>query len=189
MRWCRLLAAHGLAADPDDLDVAAPPGEPLARGAVLVHPGAMYGSRRWPAERWAQVAAALAADGARVLVTGSASERPLAREVADRAGLPGDAVLAGRTGLLELVGLVAAARLLLSGDTGTAHVATAVGTPSVVLFGPASPHRWRAPAQRTRHRVLWSGRTGDVFADEPDPGLLTLTPRAVLEEAGRALAA
>ena len=187
VRWCRLLAAHGLAADPDDTAVPPPPGEPLARSAVLVHPGAAYASRRWPAERWAAVARALSAAGERVLVTGSAAERPLALEVAQRAGLPADAVLAGATGLLELVSLVAAARLLLSGDTGTAHVATAVGTPSVVLFGPASPHRWCAPGQRTRHRVLWSGRTGDVFAETPDPGLLTLTPAAVLAEAERAL--
>ena len=149
----------------------------------------MYASRRWPADRWAQVARALAADGHRVLVTGSQAERSLALEVAERAGLPSDAVLAGRTDLLELVALVAASRLLLSGDTGTAHVATAVGTPSVVLFGPASPHRWSPPVQRTRHRVLWSGRTGDVFADAPDPGLLALTPDAVLAEAATALAA
>ncbi len=188
VRWCRLLTSSGLAADPDDLDVAPPPGAPPVRGAVLVHPGAMYASRRWPAQRWAQVAAALHADGHRVLVTGSAAERPLAVEVAERAGLAGDAVLAGRTDLLGLVALVAAARLLLSGDTGTAHVATAVGTPSVVLFGPASPHRWSPPAQRTQHRVLWSGRTGDVFADAPDPGLLTLTVADVLAEAATALA-
>ena len=188
-RWCRLLTSYGLVADPDDLDVAAPAVAPFARGAVLVHPGAVYASRRWPADRWARVAAVLADDGHRVLVTGSQAERALAVEVAERAGLPGDAVLAGRTDLLELVALVAASRLLLSGDTGTAHVATAVGTPSVVLFGPASPHRWSPPAQRTRHRVLWAGRTGDVFADAPDPGLLTLTPDAVLAEAAAALAA
>ena len=186
LRWCRLLTSYGLAADPDDLDLDPPKREPLARDVVLVHPGAAYASRRWPAERWAAVAQALDRRGERVLVTGSPDEGDLAREVAERAGLPGDAVVAGRTGLLALVALVAAARLLVSGDTGIAHLATAVRTPSVVLFGPASPERWRPPADRPQHRVLWSGRTGDVFADTPDPGLLTLTPGDVLREADAA---
>ena len=181
-RWARLVTSAGMPADPDDLDLPVPPFEAPARGAVLVHPGAAFASRRWPAERWAQVAAALAAGGARVLVTGSADEAPLAREVADRAGLPGDAVLAGRTGLLDLAALVAASSLLLSGDTGIAHLATAFGTPSVVLFGPASPERWRPPPGRRQHRVLWSGRTGDVFADTCDPGLASFTPADVLAQ-------
>jgi len=186
-RWCRLLTAYGIAADPDDLDVAPPPVEPVVRGAVLVHPGAAYASRRWPAQRWADVARELVRRNGRVLVTGSAAEHDLAREVAHRAGLGDDDVLAGRTGLLELVALVAASRLVLCGDTGIAHVATAVGTPSVVLFGPASPQRWRPPAARTQHRVLWSGRTGEVFADRPDPGLLTLTCQDVLAASHDAL--
>lgn len=187
-RWCRLLAAHGLPGHRDDLDLAAPDVAPLVHGAVLVQPGAAYGSRRWPAERWAEAARALHAAGERVLLTGSTGERDLAQRVADLAGLPPSAVVAGRTGLLELVALVAAARLLLSGDTGTAHVATAVGTPSVVLFGPASPLRWAPPPERSRHRVLWSGRPGDVFADEPGSGLLALTVDQVLAEAARAVA-
>lgn len=192
-RWCRLVAALGLTADPDDLDLAPPVVEPPARGALLVHPGAAYGSRRWPAQRWAAVVRGLAArgltGGGPVLLTGSAAERELAQDVASQAGLPPAAVLAGRTGLLELVSLVAASRLLLSADTGIAHVATAVGTPSVVLFGPASPQRWRPPADRSQHVVLWSGRTGDVFADRPDPGLLEIGPDRVLAAAAVALAA
>lgn len=187
-RWARLVSDAGLPADPDDLDLPSPPVAPLARGAVLLHPGAAYGSRRWPADRWAEVAGRLAAAGAQVLVTGSATEAPLARVVAAQSGLPGDAVLAGRTGLAELAALVAAARLVLSGDTGIAHLATAFGTPSVVLFGPASPERWRPPVGRRQHRVLWSGRTGDVFADAPDPGLLTMTAGTVLAEAAELLA-
>lgn len=187
-RWCRLLTSCGLPADPDDLDLAPPDVEPLARAAVLVHPGAAYASRRWPAGRWAAVARELARRGEQVLVTGSADERDLAGEVADRAGLVSSSVLAGRTGLLHLAGLVAASRLLLCADTGIAHLATAVGTPSVVLFGPASPARWRPPPSRTQHRVLWSGREGDVFAATPDPGLLTITCPDVLAEATAALA-
>lgn len=184
-RWARLVTEAGMPADPDDLDLDPPPVEPLAAGAVLVHPGAAFGCRRWPADRWSAVARALTDDGARVLVTGSAAEVPLAREVAAGAGLPDDAVVAGRTGLLELTALVAAARLVLSGDTGTAHLATATRTPSVVLFGPASPVRWSPPPGRTQHRVLWKGRTGPLFVDEPDPGLLEITVAEVLEQARR----
>ena len=188
-RWARLVTEAGMPADPDDLDLAAPDVAPLAAGAVLVHPGAAYGCRRWPAPRWAVVARRLARRGERVLVTGSAAEVPLARQVAAEAGLPDDAAVAGRTGLLELAALVAAARLVLSGDTGTAHRATAYARPSVVLFGPAPPARWRPPACRSQHQVLWSGRTGPLFADEPDPGLLETAPDDVLSAAEAALVA
>ncbi|MFD0888435.1 glycosyltransferase family 9 protein, partial [Streptosporangium algeriense] len=66
------------------------------------------------------------------------------------------------------------------GDTGVAHLATALSTPSVVLFGPTPPARWGPPPGESRHVVLWSGRTGDPFATRPDPGLLAITPADVL---------
>jgi ADP-heptose:LPS heptosyltransferase len=77
--------------------------------------------------------------------------------------------------------VVAHAARVLCADTGVAHLATALGTPSVVLFGPTPPARWGPPPERTRHRVLWAGRSGDPNGDRPDPGLLTLQPRDVLE--------
>ena len=189
VRWARLVGEVGLPADPDDLDLPLPDVAPLVRGAVVVHPGAAFGCRRWPAERWAAVARSLAADGAQVVVTGSAAEEPLARRVADAAGLPPGAVLAGRTGLLDLAALVGAARLVLSGDTGTAHLATALRAPSVVLFGPASPRRWCPPVDRPWHRVLWSGRTGPLFGEQSDPGLLEIGEQDVLEAARQAIPA
>jgi ADP-heptose:LPS heptosyltransferase len=175
-RWCRLLEAAGIPADPDDLrldlpDVAPPP---VAVGATVVHPGASTGARRWPTERWAAVVAAELAAGRPVVLTGTGAERPLAEAVAAAAGLPDGCVLAGDTGLLELAALVAAARRVVCGDTGVAHVATAMGTPSVVLFGPSSPSRW-GPPPGGRHRVLWAGTTGDALADAPDPGLLAIS--------------
>ena len=163
-RWCRLLAAYGVPADPARLDVAVPPG-PLpegARGATLVHPGAKDPARRWPAERFAAVARAEAAAGRRVLVTGSAAERRLALQVARGAGLGPGAVLAGRTDLATLARLVAAAGRVVCNDTGVGHLATAVGTPSVVLFGPCSPARWGPPPGRPQHRALWAGPSGDL---------------------------
>jgi ADP-heptose:LPS heptosyltransferase len=146
-RWCALLAAHGFAADPADLLLAAPPAASPAPGAAVVHVGAGYGAKEWPASRFAAAAAALRRTGHDVVVTGSAAQRPrAAAAVAAAAGLPTAAVLAGRTPLAELVALIAGARLLVSGDTGVAHLASAYRTPSVVLFGPAPVDEWGPPA-------------------------------------------
>ncbi len=214
-RWCRLLHWYGLPADPTDLRLPEPApsatGGTVARGLTVVHPGAKSPARRWPADRYAAVARALAAGGHRVVVTGSASERRLAHEVASRAGLPGTAVLAGRTGLAELAALVASARLVVCGDTGVAHLATAYGTRSVVLFGPTPPWWWGPPQQRwDRHRVLWREEVWRRYADRPDgaggaaltggaggvdapaqddrphPALAAVTVEEVLEAAARA---
>jgi ADP-heptose:LPS heptosyltransferase len=188
VRWCRLLQESGIPADPADLMLDLPDAEPPVPGAVVVHPGAAHASRRWPAERWSAVAQVLAEDGHDVVLTGGPDERELAHGVAEGAGLPGASVLAGRTDLTRLAALVAHARLAVSPDTGVAHLATAFGTPSVVLFGPTPPALWGPPPGRPQHRVLWAGRTGDNFAPLPDPGLLDLTVDDVLREARRALA-
>jgi ADP-heptose:LPS heptosyltransferase len=181
-RWCRLLEEHGIAADPRRLDLRPPPGAPpaAARGATLVHPGAASAARRWPAERFAAVARAEREGGRTVVVTGHRGERPLAVAVAAAAGLPDAAVLAGRTDLLELTRVVAAAGRLVCGDTGIAHLATALGTPSVVLFGPTPPSLWGPPGAEPRHRALWTGRRGDPHADRPAPGLLDIGPAEVI---------
>ena len=187
-RWCRLLAeAAGVAADPHDLALPRPHVPSPAPGAVVVHPGAAYPSRRWPPERFAVVAGELAAMGLPVVVTGGPEEASLADEVGRTAGLPPEAVLAGRTGLLELAALVADARLLLCGDTGVAHLATAYETPSVVLFGPTPPSRW-GPVTGGPHVVLHgpAGRgageawVGDPWDDEVDPALLQISVDDVL---------
>jgi ADP-heptose:LPS heptosyltransferase len=175
VRWCRLLEESGIPADPGDLripapDVAAPE---AAVGATLVHPGAASGSRRWPADRWTAVARAELAAGRRVAITGSPDERDLAEAVAAGAGLPEEAVLAGRTSLLELAAAVAAAARVACGDTGVAHLATAFGTPSVVLFGPTPPQEW-GPPPGSPHVALWAGGRGDPHAATPDPGLLAI---------------
>jgi ADP-heptose:LPS heptosyltransferase len=180
-RWCRLLSDSGVPADPARLDLRAPEDPGLGtRGATVVHPGAASPSRRWPAGRWAAVAREEARAGRRVVVTGSASERPLAEEVARRAGLDAGDVLAGRTDLRALAGIVAGAGRVLCGDTGVAHLATAFGVPSVLLFGPTPPSEWGPPPERLRHVVLYRGGRGDPHGTRPDPGLLAITVADVL---------
>jgi ADP-heptose:LPS heptosyltransferase len=173
-RWCRMVAAHGIAADANDLLLRSPAARSVAPGAVVIHPGAGYGSRRWPVKRYAEVAARI---GDHVVVTGTKRERDLALAT----GVPEQDVLAGRLGLSELAALIAEARLVISADTGIAHLSYAYRTPSVVLFGPAPVEQWGPPADGP-HRSLTvaSARRGDPFAAEPDPALLGVTVDDVL---------
>ncbi|TDC55833.1 glycosyltransferase family 9 protein [Actinomadura sp. KC345] len=187
-RWCRLVSAYGFGADPGDLDLPAPSLPSPAPGAAVVHPGAAFPARRWPAERFAAVAAALRDRGERVVVTGGEAEAPIARRVAALAGLDEGADLSGRTRLPDLAALVARARLVVCGDTGVAHLATAYRTPSVLLFGPTPPGRW-GPPDRAEHLVLWAGRRGDPHGREPDPGLLEISADQAVEAAGKTLTA
>jgi ADP-heptose:LPS heptosyltransferase len=179
-RWCRLvLHALGGRADPDDVVLASPAVAPPVAGAVVVHPGAASAGRRWPAVRFAAVARSLTDEGHVVVLTGSPDEAPLAEEVRRRAGLPAWSVLAGRTDLAGLAALVAHARLVVCGDTGPAHLASAYGRPSVLLFGPTPPHRWGPPPGP--HTVLWHGAgAGDPHASEVDPALEAITVEEVL---------
>lgn len=180
-RWCRLLTESGITADAGDhrIDPAAvPPG--TSAGAVVLHPGAKDAARRWPPARWAEVARWLASVGTPPVITGTEGEKATALLIARSSGLPPSAVRAGRTTLAELTSLVATARLVVCGDTGVAHLATAFGTPSVVLFGPTPPAEW-GPPPTGPHTVLWAGRRGDPRASVPDGGLLEITVPMVLE--------
>lgn len=178
-RWCGLLERHGIACDPTTPWLAAVPAEPALQGAVIVHPGAASGSRRWPAERFGAVIRALTATGHRVVITGNTAERSLAQEVAQSAGLATENVLAGRIDLVELAGLVCSATLVISGDTGVAHLAFAYRRPSITLYGPVSPVVWGPPpGAGPRHVALWHGtgdRPGDPHGDTPDHRLLDVT--------------
>ena len=181
-RWCRMLAAHGIRSNPGELYVDPPPTlvPKEAVGATIIHPGAAYPARRWPAERFAAVARAELGRERRVIYTGSSSERRLANEVARLAG--GGRVLAGETDLRALAGMIRVAARIVCGDTGVAHLATALRTPSVVLFGPTAPARWGPPAGDRLHRVLWAGHEGNPWGLTVDPGLLAIGSEAVLAE-------
>jgi len=120
---------------------------------AVVHPGSQLPSRRWPAERFAEVADALAMEGMRVVLTGTAAEIPLIQET--RACMRQAALeLAGRTTLGGLAALIGRARLLVANDTGVSHIAAALRTPSVVVACGSDPERW-APLDRKLHRVLY----------------------------------
>jgi ADP-heptose:LPS heptosyltransferase len=185
-RWCGLLDHFGIPADPLDLALA-PPLAAERAPVTVIHPGAASGSRRWPVERFAAVARIEHERGHPVVVTGTAAEAALVAAVVDQAGLPARADRS-RTSLAELMELVASAGRLLCGDTGVAHLATAYGTPSVVLFGPVSPEQWGPPPHAPQHVALWAGHLGDPHGDAPDPGLLEIEVGdvlAALEAVGR----
>jgi ADP-heptose:LPS heptosyltransferase len=182
-RWCRLVRhAFGAPCGPEDLLLPPPGPPPLGPpGYVVVHPGAAAESRRWPPERFAQLVAALVARGLRVVLTGDAAERERCAGIA--AGGASSAVtdLSGRLDLDGLAAVVAGAGLVISGDTGVAHLATAYRRPSVLLFGPTPPHRWGPAVDTDLHRVLWHGSqlapgyVGDPHGATVDPALALVT--------------
>ena len=133
-----------------------------AAGAVGVRPGAYwafapgaeYGpAKRWPPARYAELARSLHLEsGLPVLLLGSAGEAPLCDDIA--ADAPGACqVLAGKVSLLDAMALIAAARGVVSNDSGLMHVAAAFGVPQVAVFGSTSP--LHTPPHNPRARVLW----------------------------------
>lgn len=188
LRWCRLVSATtGAPCGVDDLLLPEAFGAPTRAGRwAVVHPGAASPARQWPLERWAAVVRALAATQ-RVLITAGPGEEVVAHEVALRAGLHDP--LAVRTGqsLPALATLVRAASLLVSADTGVAHLANALDTPSVTIFGPTPPDRWRCLLAPERHPVVYRGDgTQRPSAPEhdgvagPDETMLAVTVHDVL---------
>lgn len=184
-RWCRLVdTAFVPVCDPADLLIARPAVPAVASGAyAVVHPGAAFASRRWPAGRFVQVAAALRSAGLDVLVTAGADEAELGASVAEAAGA---GALIGAD-VRQLCAAVADASLVVCGDTGIAHLATAYGRPSVVLFGPIAPALWGPPVDGP-HTVLWHGDgTGDPHGRDVDPALLSIEAQEVIEACLRRL--
>ncbi|HEY7060966.1 MAG TPA: glycosyltransferase family 9 protein [Chloroflexota bacterium] len=143
-----LLLADQAEADALLLPLAGDPGP-----WVGIHAGAAAPARRWPPERFAAVADALAAQhGAAVVLTGGPGEANVAAAVAARIRAPA-LNLAGRTSVCGLAALIARLDLFVSADTGPMHVAAAVGTPSVAIFGPGDVRGW-APLDMSRHPVV-----------------------------------
>ncbi len=129
------------------------PGAREGRRYVCVHAGAQLPSRRWPLERFAEVADRLAEDGATVVLTGGAPEADLVESLAVRIRVP-PVKLVGRTTLWTLGALIEGAERVVCNDTGLSHIAAALRRPSVVVSCGADVARW-APLARERHPVLW----------------------------------
>jgi ADP-heptose:LPS heptosyltransferase len=129
-------------------------------GFVAIHPGTSdFGrTKRWPPERFATLASRIAAaHGLRAVVTWGPGERALAEEIVRSSGT--SAILALETGsILDLAELLRRARLFVGCDTGPLHLASAVGVPSVALFGPKDP-RVYGP-YNPLHRVVYKGSNG-----------------------------
>lgn len=131
-----LLARHGLS------------GEQF----VALMPGAEFGpAKRWPSEKYAAFARKMMEDGLQVALFGSANDKAVTGEIADLA--PGSIDLAGATRLEDAIDLIAAARLAVSNDSGLMHIAAAVGTPVVAVYGSTSPEN--TPPLTDRRELVW----------------------------------
>jgi heptosyltransferase-1 len=184
----------------DDLAVTAPllPIDPSAEAwvdgilplgatqpAVLINPGAGWGAKRWPVERYAALAEGLMERGMRVLVNTGPGEELLA-----------DALASATRGSVEIIvptlsRLIAVTRriaLCIAGDTGPLHLACALARPVVGIYGPTDPSR-NGPFG-TRFTVLRSpeSRRDHTRHEAPEVGLLTIAPEDVLKAADKLLA-
>ncbi len=184
LRWTGLLQALGFPDRGTEMTFAEHPGDAAALGAVFdaaapyacLHPGASTPPRRWPSAHFAAIGDMLAATGLRVVLTGTAAEAGVTRDVAARMCAPA-IDLAGGTPLGPLGCLLRGARLLVTNDTGVAHLGAATHTPSVIVFLAADPLRW-APLDRERHRAviargLWTATVppADMRLSSDLPGL------------------
>ena len=152
--------------------------------AVLINPGAGWGAKRWPAERYAEVVRVLVGRGLRVLINAGPGEEALA-----------DAIVKGSNGaaipltcsVAQLIALTRRVALFIAGDTGPLHLACALGRPVVGIYGPTDPSR-NGP-YGTRFRVLRSpeSRRDHTRRDAPEAGLLTIHPEDVVHAADELL--
>ena len=143
----------------------------------------------WPAERFAAVAAALLREGVAPLVLTAPGDAPRVARV--RAAAP-EAVVLPELQIRRLMGVLATCRVLVSGDTGPAHIADALDVPRVTVFGATSPVSWMpgtptaVPVVGRRARVLGARERGRPPADADFTG--DVTPEVVLAPVRRLLA-
>jgi heptosyltransferase-1 len=152
---------------------------------ALINPGAGWGAKRWPVERYTAVAQGLISRGFRVLVNAGPGEEVLADAIAR--GTSGAATpLVGS--LDRLIALTRRVTIAIAGDTGPLHLACALGRPVVGIYGPTDPSR-NGPFG-TRFKVLRSpeSRRDHTRHAAPEAGLLTIQPEEVLRAADELLA-
>jgi lipopolysaccharide heptosyltransferase I len=124
----------------DDVEAAQQLLADLPCPRVVLHPAARWPTKLWEVDRWRAVAASLAADGAGVVLTGGPTDAPITSAICE--GLhPMPRSLAGRLSLKQLAAVLGSADLMITVDSGPMHIAGALGTPVVALFGPTDPAR------------------------------------------------
>jgi lipopolysaccharide heptosyltransferase I len=148
-RYLALAAAAGATEPVREFHIALTPesravAESVLRGCgrplVVLHPAARWRTKLWEVERWRELAATLLAEGVGVLITGGREDEAMAAEI--NAGLePAPLSLVGRFSLKELAAILGAVDLMVTVDSGPMHMAAAMGTPVVALFGPTDPLR------------------------------------------------
>jgi heptosyltransferase-1 len=150
-----------------------PPGSP----AVLINPGAGWGAKRWPAERYAAVAVDLIAQGFRVVINVGPGEEPLADPIVQATG---GAAIPVDCSVGQLIAITRRAKLAIAGDTGPLHLACALGLPVVGIYGPTDPSR-NGPFG-CNFKVLRNSTSvrDHTRRTEPEAGLLTIQPGDVL---------
>jgi len=151
---------------------------------AILNPGAGWGAKRWPADRYGQVARALADCGVQSIINYGPGEEELAREAEAASGGSAKAL---RFTISELIALTRRAKLFIGGDTGPLHLAAALGVPVVAIFGPTDPAR-NGPFE-TRSVVLRNpgSETSHARRAQPDEGMLEISVEAVVDAASRLL--
>ena len=154
-----------------------------ARPQVVLHPGARWATKLCPAAFWASLADWLSREkGCEVILTGSAGDRPLVAAIIEQ--MHGKAVnLAGRTSLKELAAVLGQAAFAVTTDTGPMHLAAALGTRVVALFGPTAP--WRTGPFGEGHEIVRLGlNCSPCFQRRcPEPRCLTELPVEAVQTA------
>lgn len=152
---------------------------------AILNPGAGWGAKRWPAQRYGEVARQLAKDGLRCLVNFGPGEEELFQEVNAASG---GVVRPTKASITALIALTRRARLFLGGDTGPMHLAAALRVPVVAIFGPTDPAR-NGP-YGTRSIVLRNpaSPTSHARVAKPDEGMLEIGVDAVVDTARTLLA-
>lgn len=157
-------------------------GLPEGRPYVVMHPGASAPSRRYPAERFGVVADGLwRARGVRTVFTGLKGDREMIRLA--RAGMSSPSIdLSGRLDIGELGGVIAHASLLVSNNTGPAHLAAALSTPVVDLYALTNPQHtpWKSPARVLSHDVPCRDCLKSVCPQGDNACLTGIEPEQVL---------
>ena len=157
--------------------------------AILLHPGAGWGAKRWPVDRYTRAAAAIAQQtGCRVIINAAPGELELGRELASQLQVLGLAPLLLSPTVGQLIELTRRVTLAVGGDTGPLHLAAALGKPVVGIYGPTDPARNGPFHGNFRTLRDPESRRDHTRRSDPEAGLLRIAPEAVVAAALELLA-